>query len=862
MGWLRELMRAGPPSLNSYDALARRVLDSPALGDRPLPRARSLSALLGKLDRGQELDWLAERPWMQEALATTLGCEVEVIARHARSALQTHDQQRHHLRLADVPRARLLELREEEPCPGIPPEVLTPLTWKRLWWHAPDGSGRTLAARWLSARHGLATVDGSGGGAPETPSSDLAFVELHTATDPLPSLPARVCVAAPFLPPDDGGFCIVASPKVEQFLAPLVRWVAARLPADGRFDAARALCWLSSHAHLIDGLGSALGLCGALDELGLEVTEGLSPERLVREVFRRRIERTSPSDDHWLSKHGFSALLAIYRRIVTDSDRRWDAPRGFDEWLELIPPEHQRGGDVDWMRLALAHSGSSLRSRELEDASKRLPPGAFKLIRALERAGFLIRLESGERLRLGPRWFGRAMLDEALRSLCAGSPAEWAEAVLQSQADLIAPVVLERARREPSALLDDVLEMDLDVSATCTAAVEMAFRCIGLAGALGVELPVDALAELWDEQLGRLVTLGGPIALPRIDFPPALGSREPLLSRGAFYLAALSVSEQLPRGSGGAEPVLRPWSLGSAPAELGGVYDRMHEDLGARRDLWIAASALVDRLRTLLGPVSASAPHPLELPGMVLDEVAHDVLEWETVRHLGRVPGLIAAVRDRAPARKLPWSSVAEALWLVWQSAGLPPEGDELFAADAEHAALLWPHLPPAIAVAAVRRAHEAGKTVDPSLLGRACWRALLAHGEAPFVGPESWRSAPADLVAEALGSDLRPEVLAVGWQRAPEAAERLTLRRLEERGPAAFALLRAAPPAATSGLVSGLENLPLGGDLTTGVRAWLHERVRQRAPGWMAAYGLLERLERDLALARRAAAPLARKGL
>src|SRR5690606_10492817 len=118
MGWLRELMRAGPPSLNSYDALARRVLDSPALDDRPLPRARSLSALLGKLDRGQELDWLAERPWMQEALATTLGCEVEVIARHARSALQTHDQQRHHLRLADVPRARLLELREEEPCPG------------------------------------------------------------------------------------------------------------------------------------------------------------------------------------------------------------------------------------------------------------------------------------------------------------------------------------------------------------------------------------------------------------------------------------------------------------------------------------------------------------------------------------------------------------------------------------------------------------------------------------------------------------------------------------------------------------------------------------------------------------------------
>ncbi|MBM4364089.1 MAG: hypothetical protein FJ104_15520, partial [Deltaproteobacteria bacterium] len=73
MGWLRELMRSSPERPRSFGEVARAALASPSWTARPLPKPRSLAALLSKLDRGVDLGWLADRPAVQAALAEALG---------------------------------------------------------------------------------------------------------------------------------------------------------------------------------------------------------------------------------------------------------------------------------------------------------------------------------------------------------------------------------------------------------------------------------------------------------------------------------------------------------------------------------------------------------------------------------------------------------------------------------------------------------------------------------------------------------------------------------------------------------------------------------------------------------------------
>ena len=70
MGWLREFMsQAG---LRSYGELARVALAQPEWPDDVRIQPRSLEAILGRLDRHEELDWLTERPGIQQVLATVL----------------------------------------------------------------------------------------------------------------------------------------------------------------------------------------------------------------------------------------------------------------------------------------------------------------------------------------------------------------------------------------------------------------------------------------------------------------------------------------------------------------------------------------------------------------------------------------------------------------------------------------------------------------------------------------------------------------------------------------------------------------------------------------------------------------------
>ena len=143
VGWLRSLMDAAEPPVRSFGTLAREVLKAPTWPDATRPQPRSLAALFSKLDRRQELDWLADRPEVQRALASALACPLGSVTAVLEPRAQVV-QELGTLRLSEVPYAQPLDLVREPLCPGCPPEVTLPGVWSRTWWYAPAGAGRDM----------------------------------------------------------------------------------------------------------------------------------------------------------------------------------------------------------------------------------------------------------------------------------------------------------------------------------------------------------------------------------------------------------------------------------------------------------------------------------------------------------------------------------------------------------------------------------------------------------------------------------------------------------------------------------------------------------------------------------------------
>src|SRR5215813_6137992 len=150
MGWLRDSMRQMRSPHRSFGSVARAAVAHPAWPKDAKSQPRSLAALLSKLDRGMELQWLADRPAVQQVLAEILGAPLSKIAEVAAAALSQSDDYRRRLRFDDLPYASPLDLAQEPLPPGIPEIILHPGTWERVWWVAPSGSGRSLAGAWLA----------------------------------------------------------------------------------------------------------------------------------------------------------------------------------------------------------------------------------------------------------------------------------------------------------------------------------------------------------------------------------------------------------------------------------------------------------------------------------------------------------------------------------------------------------------------------------------------------------------------------------------------------------------------------------------------------------------------------------------
>lgn len=894
MGWLRELMDGASPPIRSYGRLARSILAAEDWPAEQSIQARSLAGVFSKLDRERDLGWLSDRPEMQVALARALQASVEEVRRALRRQSQD-DLEGNRLRLDDLRYARALELRSEPLCPGLPGEALSPSTWRLSFWIAPSGAGRSLVGRWLQARglaefvrvtswqrtwpdlHAQSLAGGRDGASRALP----LFVELEASC---PSPPWRevamlgrpVCVAGALAPeplPGDGGWHVFRSPAPDTYVEALVEWVQARLPAraeSGDFDATRVCAWLAGEpigSGAAATLGTLLGLCGLADELGVRAVQNRRLRELAEWAFRRHIvdARDRSEDGVWLRRAGYGALIGLLGQCLTEGEEPWEAMRTFERWLELVPPELQRSPDLEWMKLALSETGTRVGPESIDRAARRLPPGPFRVLRAFERVGVLRRSDFGTGLVLRPHWLGAIgsaiAFDEAMHGPALG----WGEAVLQTaRADRVLDALTARLREGDAGLIEDVLE--LGDSPAEVAAVEAAFVALGVTALERGEppdVPPDLLIALWNEALRLTVDVPGQLPHRRIAWRPS-GASGFLSSEAAYHLAALTLGEELPDAVGTRHDLLRPWLRAHAAPELVALLDGIRDALLASTETpaWATATfALVGRLRRAVGPLrgEGAAPHALERPELVLEDIERGSFHWSAVRALAdfapSVRGLIELSSGRVAREAL-----TDELWKAWERAGCPPGGVELFGLCRQAGLDPWPSIPLALFKRLLR--DERAFDLPYTALGIEHWRAAVEAEESfphLFENPAACRAVPEEMAEHLLARPelgLSQEALRVLWERFPKLLlVTLRKRRDGDRGEGFVDMLLSAPDASTAEIVATLAQRGSALDLPEsslhGLRQWLYARVMQRTPGWREAYALLSNIENELVLAR-----------
>ncbi|HMR74617.1 MAG TPA: hypothetical protein PKD61_05885 [Polyangiaceae bacterium] len=854
--------QANPP-IRSFGRLAKLALAHEQWPGEVEVQPRSLAALFSRFDRDLELDWLNTRPGCEGVLSLVLGCALTDLRGAAHPNRIDDDATRRRMRFHDAPFARAFDFLDEPLPPGIPARVGQPSRWGRLWWHAPSGSGRSLAGRWLAAR-ALAfvmTLD-------DTRSRGPAYLELAERLHEHRLEPwARdgICIAASFVPRDFvrvHGFEVIECPKTEEFLPELVRWMPERLPDDGHFDPGVALSWLehlAPNGERQHSFGTVLGLCGLLDEQGSQAVTSRSRAQLLERFVRRKLlearDRGS-ADAAWLSRHVEDVFMPFMARTLTDGRQSLSSPRSLEAWTDLVPEEHRRGPDLEWLRLSLSGVEQGVSLREIERAARRVPPGAFRILRALQAADILV--ETGDDLLvLRPHFLAKLAEQEALTQLISGSGFEWGEALLAPATQGRAfNACLERTRRSGDVRLD-TSELGAEDSAAAMAALEAEARAVGLCIALGEAFEAEQVAALSDEARGLWIELADAPPLPRLAFDSADDSAP--LHDGFYHLSMLAMSEQVyiefGRRREGAPGPLAPWGSAAANSDPR-VLDSIASAIdGAFQDtqLHAAALALVDRLRKNSGRDCSDKPwHRLEQPGVVMELAKAARLQWSDLAALS--PRDLPALLPLAELSGVGAASFAQAAIAAAQSAGAVDFRGTL--ADPAAKNPLWGYATAQQLVPLLQWMHK--ESVDSAPLLKALPEVTLGELSARLselpAGAQSalWRALPAKSARTLLdsASNLPAGGAAAAWEVAAPAVQRALRRWLFETPELAVDWLVAAPgheleralePLAR---VDRLDRLPEGS--LHKLRAHLHAVVRQRPPEVRLVYAALARLERE----------------
>jgi hypothetical protein len=345
----------------------------------------------------------------------------------------------------------------------------------------------------------------------------------------------------------------------------------------------------------VDTVETALGLCGALDEVGFAprcgtVGRGRSP---LRRTARRRAHPSRPPPTRLAPTLAHELLVELMTRLHVEPTAPWHDPRGLDAWLSLVPEEfHARltsTGCVPCWRAWTAPSAAVT-----WNARRGAPAGAFALW-GLSR-GWAAR---GGGVRRGPR-LRRA---GSARAGAAGPSTPRARHALELGGGLLCP---SRPRRSPRSCcsacaagdlgaIEDVLDLEVEESLAATAALEAVFRTTGLGLLEGVEIPRSCWRR-WPRSSSAGRHPRGRAARPRVTH------RVP---RGACSETAASgwPRSRSRRGSTGRAPrrsPLDPWRAATPPpgrAALDAIVEELARISRTARSRptrwWIASLALV-----------------------------------------------------------------------------------------------------------------------------------------------------------------------------------------------------------------------------------------------------------------------------
>lgn len=868
MGWLREFMtQAG---VRSFGELARQALGHPEWPEDTRAQSRSLEAILGRLDRLEDVDWLADRPGVQQILASVLKVSVAEIRTVLLGSVALRPTVTR-LRLDDLSVGRSLSLLDEALPPGIPHRISLPASWSRCCWIGAAGSGFSLASLWLRARglaqtETIASVDEIARLPVTGPplyveieaSLALSFFETFRGTQAL-------CVAV--CTPDESLIRAATSQRLDWIRSPAIAdclervldWVLARITARKEFGRQFLLDWLRAvplRHHVLQTLGDALGLLGACLDGSIEPNLSITKESLLRQWLEQRtadLARERHRDILGLRRMLPDILVEIAQTVLTDDTRPLQAARGIDEWLDLIPEQHRRGPDIDWLTTRLVSENLPLRKPDLERAAQRLPPGAHRIIVAL-RELHLLQPTSVTQFALRPHFLGRLVHEVANDRVASSSPLFWGESLLRPFArESIVASLITRGDEQPEALAEDVLDqVDLENPAL-VCAFETSFVLLGLSSLSGGELPDQTAAQLLMEQAA--LTLYPPGGVPCARTIPRESNLLSDLS-GAFFLAAWSLSETASDHRQTLPALLDPWHTNTLSKDWEAVLDNVADTIQAALPglpSWLpGAIRLLDRLRHCVGSQldNSSRPHCLFLAGSLLDAVELGVLEWQPLEELLCTPWQVEFLQVSMRQRKTAAPQLAQTILAAWLEAGCPPTGLTLFAGWEPG---LFDEIPPAILARCLLQAEPVLPATVMSQLQPTVWHAWLTERrslplehEAPF----PWRVAPAFAAESALSerSPVVDEIRAIVWQRFPELAIRQVDRhRTVAPQIAADWLSRAPLQVATAVAKHALRSnwLRAASVLTIPLARLVHEAVVRRVDGWPVAYDCLNQLER-----------------
>lgn len=889
MGWLRDLMGASEPKVQSYGELARRCLEHEHWPLDIQPQARSLASLYSKFDRGIEVEWLHDRPEVQVVLASVLHLPPTTLEGAVKKHVASADQQLSRWRLRDVPQARPIDLREEGLPTVFPDVLLRPGSWHRLWWSEGAHHGAELVGRWLAARalsefavcfdwQELEARVAVG----TAPLMVLYWGAVSATNNPLFASANRpLCVVGRGGVP--AGFEAVETLALERTEHAMLEWVSGLMPIGSDAAPAALSAWLRLWAS--DGVeldfDTIAGLTATVLQLGL--TESVPLATLAERYLSHRLDQAEDAgtrEAKWLRQHGLALPIGITKNAIRRAGNLpWDIPRTKTEWLELVPDEYQRGVDADWTRVSLQRAGTPLTVAELERALRQVPPGGFRVLATLCDA-HLLQEVADAKFTFYPRWFAQYLESAAYAALVDDTPDEWGQVgLVHSRTPRLLNALEKHFANGHQAALDAVVELD-ELSPPTIAALELMVVATGRSLLRGVELDGEQITALVKRQaevvLERLPVFGSPYSADSSDVPRP---RLLCLTRergmwGEWLTALWALTEQFEGSDAEVSASLNPWTLSPILPRSGlALVETLLASL-PQNDARVAATySLLGRLLQHLERARDEANSPTErtalteLAGAPLFAVAK-VLRgdgWPAWQQALTVPHGVESVKALVAPEA--WQYLAKTAWRTWLEKGADEVGVQLFTQTPARRKLFWPHLPDRV-LQSLLDARNPLVLLVPADCMKDEWVTMylervpeardLAVQYLEVIPPEAIVDEHLEVLFELLERHALVERAAPLFQNHAHAAlTRLTTLLDQGRITPASVWLAAVPQSSRAAVFAHLKKcIEQRGSSYAAFglcRSWLAELCAARAADWLEAYPLLEECEQRLRRVTRA---------